>query len=298
MRATSRLRPVASTMRSGGRPRQWDAAARVSAASASSVPDAREARSTRARLRTIRRPRGDRVGEQDLVESWPWNVVGIRRHGRGEACEGEAEAVGGGPDKGGAGFLEPNGRDLFLDAQTPQHRYHGGDQGLAHQQLGTPPELEKRHLGPAAGQDRSQGRSRRAGPQDGHPQNAGVRLVCGSAHDPPGTLYQAYEGAWDSTRRAPWCPPAESGALRGRDTNTLEEHVGTTKRAAPGIAIQQQLRARGSGDRILIARRLRRTLLGGVVTSSSFPLPLLFFFLFLGYISLTLRERIVGFWHL
>jgi hypothetical protein len=62
--------------------------------------------------------------------------------------------------------------------------------------------------------------------------------------------------------------------------------------------MQQQLRAPDSGDRILIARRLRRTLLGGVVTSSSFPLSLLFFFLFLGYISLTLRERIVGFWHL
>jgi hypothetical protein len=84
----------------------------------------------------------------------------------------------------------------------------------------------------------------------------------------------------------------------GRDTNTLEEQVGTTKRAALGIAMQQQLRAPGSGDRILIARRLRRTLLGGVVTSSSFPLSLLFFFPFLGYISLTLRERIVGFWHL
>ena len=85
---------------------------------------------------------------------------------------------------------------------------------------------------------------------------------------------------------------------KGPNTSKLEEDVGTTKRAAPGIAIQQQLRAPDSGDRILIARRLRRTLLGGVVTSSSFPLPLLFFFLFLGYISLTLRERIVGFWHL
>ena len=133
------------------------------------------------------RPRGHCVGAEDLVESWPWNVVGIGGHGRREACEGEAEAVGGGPDEGRAGFLEPNGRYLFLDAQTSQHRYHGGDQGLAHQQLGTPPELEKRHLGPAAGQDRSQGRSRWAGPQDGHPQNAIVRLVCGSAHDPPGT---------------------------------------------------------------------------------------------------------------
>jgi hypothetical protein len=85
---------------------------------------------------------------------------------------------------------------------------------------------------------------------------------------------------------------------KGPNTSKLEEHVGTTKRAAPGIAMQQQLRAPGSGDRILIARRLRRTLLGGFVTSSSFPLPLLFFFLFLGYVSLTLRERIVGFWHL
>jgi hypothetical protein len=108
-------------------------------------------------------------------------------------------------------------------------------------------------------------------------------------------LFQTYERRRDSTRRALWCPAATSGA---RDTDTLEEHVGTTNRATPGIEMQQQLRVPDSGDRILIARRLRRTLLGGVVTSSSFPLPLLFFFPFLGYISLTLRERIVGFWHL
>ncbi len=69
------------------------------------------------------------------------------------------------------------------------------------------------------------------------------------------------------------------------------------RQTAPGIAMVRQLRAPGSGDRFLIAR-LWRTLLGRVVTCSSFPLTLLFFFLFLGYISLTLRERIVRFGHL
>jgi len=39
--------------------------------------------------------RGDCVGEQNLVESWPWDVVGIRGHDWREARESEAEAVGG-----------------------------------------------------------------------------------------------------------------------------------------------------------------------------------------------------------
>jgi hypothetical protein len=125
-------------------------------------------------------------------------------------------------------------------------------------------------------------------------------LSCGFRHGARGS--ERGRDASSATRAAcPSCdPPSGPDPLHwpGGDWEGTGVAAPCEKRAAPGIAMQQQLPAPDSGDRILIARRLRRTLLGGVVTSSSFPLPLLFFFLFLGYISLTLRERIVGFWHL
>ena len=91
--------------------------------------------------------RGDRLGEQRVVELRSRNVVGVRKHGGREAVEGDAHAVRRRPDERDAGLDAAEARRFLFQVEPSEDRDHRRNQRLTDEQLGTAPVVDERHGG-------------------------------------------------------------------------------------------------------------------------------------------------------